>query len=499
MPSTMAGRTLEASRRRFPLGVRLGGSFAVILLLFATVLVVILRALDQMAAADREIAELDRAKHAGHRVAALIREQYIHQAHTIIEGNRSHIEHYHDVASVTRDATVELGRFAHSAAEHALAAEIAALVRKNHDEFLASTLPAIERGEHDAVVRLHAETELVVSGVAKRVKELNRLFEEESDAARGRAEGQRRRVRNSLLGCFSVATILAAVLGAITTRFITTRIDVLRDGARRLGDGDLSRRVHIRGDDELTDLARSVDEMAARLDTHQQALLRSQKLASMGSLCAGVAHEINGPLGIILGYAKVIRRQGADDEALNAIEEEARQCQSIVQALLDMSRHETPRFEPVDLGQLAEDGIERLRATGALGARSLDITASESPAMALGDEAKLRQVVLNVMKNAIEATPEDGHIAVEVRREKGRVVLAIVDHGSGVAADTKAKVFEPFFTTKPKGTGLGLAIARAIVEAHRGRIGIEASDNGRGARVEIDLEEARLDGTEDRS
>src|SRR5262249_48123627 len=113
------------------------------------------------------------------------------------------------------------------------------------------------------------------------------------------------------------------------------RLGALREGVRRLGDGDLSRRIGVPGNDELAELARGFDEMAARLDKHQKELVQSQKLASLGRVCAGVAHEINGPLGVILGYAKVIRKEGADDEALAAIEDEAKQCQRIVQALLD--------------------------------------------------------------------------------------------------------------------------------------------------------------------
>jgi signal transduction histidine kinase len=472
------------------MGLRLGASFAAILLLFGAALVVVLHALGQMAVAEQEVVALDRAKHAGHRVAALVREQYIHQAHTIIEGNRSHLDHYQEVANVTRTATEQLATFARSDEERALAGEIATLVRKNHDDFMAITLPAVERGEHDDVVRLHADMEHIVSGVAKRVKDLNGHFEAGSDAARARADEQRRRVRFTLLGCFGAAAALAAVLGVLTTRSIASRVRLLREGARRLGDGDLSRRIALEGNDELAELSGAFDDMASRLEKHQAELLRSQKLASIGRLSAGVAHEINGPLGIILGYAKVIRKQGPDEEALQAIEDEAKQCQRIVEALLDMSRQEKPSFDAIDLAQLARDGIERLRATGALGNRRATVTAASPDILAVGDEAKLRQVILNLIRNAIEVTPDGGSIEVDVHTEKQRAVLAVVDHGPGISEEAKAQLFEPFYTTKPQGTGLGLAIARAIVEAHRGEIRVRSSEGG-GARIEVDLEAAR--------
>jgi signal transduction histidine kinase len=229
--------------------------------------------------------------------------------------------------------------------------------------------------------------------------------------------------------------------------------------------------------------------MTARLERHQRELVQSQKLASIGRLCAGVAHEINGPLGIILGYAKVIRKEGADDEALGAIEDEARQCQRIVQALLDMSRQEIPRFAPVDLVQLAQDGVDRLKATGKLAGREVVVKHATAPVIAFGDEAKLRQVVLNLLSNAAEATRESGRIHVEARVLRGRAVLSVSDDGPGMSPSTKEHLFEPFFTTKDEGTGLGLAISRAIVEAHRGEIWFEPAPRG-GTRVEVRLESA---------
>lgn len=474
---------------RISTGWRLGATFAAVLALFAVALLVVLPAMGELERADRDVAAVDRAKHSGHRVAALVREQYIHQAHTIIEGNRSHLGHYRDIAETTRKATGELAGHAVSDEERALASQISAMVAGNDDDFMRVTLPAIDRGEHDEVVRLHGETEIAVADILKLVRQLNERFESRSDAARVRAERERRRVRVTTLACFGAAALLAALAAILTTRLIARRVSALREGARRVGDGDLSRRIGLTGNDELAELADAFDDMAARLHRHQQDLVQSQKLASIGRLCAGVAHEINGPLGIILGYAKVIRKQGVDEEALRAIEDETKQCQRIVQALLDMSRQETPRFAPVDLVQLARDGVDRLRATGILKGRDVIVDDAGAPVIAFGDETKLRQVVLNLLTNAAEATPEGGTIRVEAGLRDARAVLSVVDDGPGIPAATKARLFEPFFTTKDEGTGLGLAISRAIVEAHRGEIRFDAREKG-GTRVEVRLESA---------
>lgn len=485
----VAATRAGSGRPRISTGWRLGATFAGVLVLFAMALVVVLPAMGELERADRDVAAVDRAKHAGHRVAALVREQYIHQAHTIIEWNRSHIEHYSEIAAVTRRSTVELAAHAVSPDERALASEIATLVSKNDADFIAVTLPAIDRGDRDEVVRLHSETELSVGRVAKLVRDVNDRFESRSEAARARADRERARVRVTILGCFGAAALLAALAAIFTTRSIVHRVSALREGAREIGDGDLAKRIELEGSDELAELARAFNDMASRLARHQQELVQSQKLASIGRLCAGVAHEINGPLGIILGYAKVMRKDGADEEALGAIEDEARQCQRIVQALLDMSRQEVPRFARVDLVQLARDGVDRLKATGKLAGREVVVKRAESEVIAFGDEAKLRQVILNLLTNAVEATRDTGAIQVEARVLGGQALLSVSDDGTGISASAKERLFEPFFTTKDDGTGLGLAISRAIVEAHRGEIRFDASPRG-GTRVEVRLESA---------
>ena len=138
-------------------------------------------------------------------------------------------------------------------------------------------------------------------------------------------------------------------------------MSALRSGTRRLGDGDLSARVFLDGQDEFSELAHAFNDTAASLARNQGQLLRSQMLASVGQVAAGVAHEINNPLGIILGYVKLMRRKPgtADDEGLRVIEDEAVQCQRVVQGLLDLARTPTLIPEPVDLGTLARECVDR--------------------------------------------------------------------------------------------------------------------------------------------
>src|SRR5262249_52118756 len=153
-----------------------------------------------------------RAKHAGNRVGALLREQYIHQAHTIIEWNRSHVDHYGEVAEATRRATAALAGFARTAEEEALCREIAQLGAQNHDDFMNVALPAIDRGDHSGVIILHRDMEDVVTRAQLRIQALNRSFEARSNAAHALADRERRRVRWTILVCFGAAALFAVAV-----------------------------------------------------------------------------------------------------------------------------------------------------------------------------------------------------------------------------------------------------------------------------------------------
>ena len=475
--------------RRSAVARRLLLAFGSNLALFAIALVVILRAMSQLDAADAEVGRFDHAKHAGHRVAALVREQYIHQAHTIIEGNRSHLDHYSSIAKATSDAVIAMRAVSDTPDDRSRASEIAALVRKNDEDFRAETLPAIEAGEVDKVRELHAATELVVVRALEAVEELNSRFEQRSEAAQARADRLRQRTRWTALLCFGLSALLVTITAVLTTRSISSRVAALRAAARELGRGDLKRRTRLAGTDEFAEIAHGIDEMAADLERHQEQILRANKLASIGQVAAGVAHEINNPLGVILGYVKTMRRTPArDDEGLDVIEEEANQCRRIVEGLLDLARPQELSSETFDLVELARDGVERLEASGALDGHEVSVRADATTVMVTADPGRLRQVLVNVLTNAAEATPSGGSIAVEIASNAGgSAVVTVRDSGTGIPGAVRARLFEPFVTTKRGGVGLGLAIAQSIMEAHRGRITCDVGGADGGAVVHIVL------------
>lgn len=254
----------------------------------------------------------------------------------------------------------------------------------------------------------------------------------------------------------------------------------------RVGAGDLAARIELAGNDEFAELAWSFNQMAASLAREQAALVRSQKLASIGQVAAGVAHELNNPLSVILGYTKLLRAESgphADDLAI--IDDEARQCQRIVAELLDLARPHRLDVQPVDLTMLAREAVDRLEDAGALRDRKIAVVAHH-PVVVPADPGRLRQVIANVVVNAAEATAPTGQITIDARVEADTAILTLTDDGPGIPPEVLAQIFDPFVTTKPHGTGLGLAIAQAIVDAHGGRISI-ASSSETGTCVSLQL------------
>lgn len=469
-------------------GRRLVVAFTTILVLFGAALAVELVSLRRIDDAQADDLHLDAATQAGNVAAAQIREQYIHQAHTLIEQGPDHLAHYARVAAATRQAVARLQALADTPHERELAAEISRLVDENDRDFRTTVVPAIERGEKVDARAAGTLLESVVDRVVDIDAQLNASFEARGEEADAVAAAASRQAVIATVTCFALAILLAAAVGLWITRFILRRVGALQGGARRVGAGDLDARIGLTGHDEFAELGAAFDQMTNSLAHGQAALVRSQKLAAIGQVAAGVAHEINNPLSVLLGYVKILRKQGgaAAPDELRIIEDEAVLCQRIVQELLDLARPQPLDVAPVDLSDLAREAVERLDETGALHGRVVDIATNGEPVVAAADARKIRQVIANLIRNATDATRETGRVAIGTRTDGDDAVLTIADDGAGMAADVLAHAFDPFFTTKAGGTGLGLAIAQAIVDAHGGRITIESAP-GEGTRISLRL------------
>lgn len=477
---------------------RIAGAFGLVLLLFALALVVIVIALEKIADAEGEVARLDRAKHAGHHAAAMAREQYMHQAHTLLTWDASHMQHYGETARAARVAIehLELAVAGHDGATQAR--EISRLIIESDRGFREVAWPAVEHDERYRLGELHRMTEQPVQEVVALNTTLNVALERESDHARAQADDIRRTALIAVLLCFALAIAAAAAVGAYLLRSISLPVAALRAGAVQIGTGNLHARVALAGDDELADLAQVFDQMAADLARHQTELLEAQRLASIGQVASGVAHEINNPLGVMLGYVTLLLREPAfaDREELRIIEDEVRQSLAIVAGLLDLARPVRLDYSDISFGEIAREAVARLEETGRIGAIEVRVDAAHTVHLQ-ADEGKVRQIALNLITNAIEAAgdPSATMPTVEICFETVGLygALHVDDHGPGISQEVLARVFEPFFTTRSRGHGLGLAIARTLARAHGGDVTIGLRSDGSGTRATLLLPLERAD------
>jgi signal transduction histidine kinase len=333
----------------------------------------------------------------------------------------------------------------------------------------------------------------------------------------------------------------------------------ISSGAEALAAGDYDARVSIMGPREIASLASAFNAMADRVQaavlkqnehldalertnwelmSTQKEIVRVEKLASVGQLAAGIAHEIGNPLSAILGYAAILQREENDPEMLrylDYIEKETERIQRIIRGLLEFSRPREARIEEIRVNSLVLGTIELVRPQQIFRDVAVEMDLTDKDPVIRGDTHQIQQILINIFLNAAQAMEGVGHLeirtesrvlqtgegtvpkrrATDFRRratdpanedyvgmrrsfpeapllkEGDRVVaITVRDSGAGIPSDIAERIFDPFFTTKGtgEGTGLGLAIAYGIVEVHGGRIWVENSEDG-GAMFKILLPE----------
>jgi signal transduction histidine kinase len=410
-------------------------------------------------------------------LASAVRDQYAHQAHTIIIGDESHLGFYAEAERRVLELAKEVRRHAARPDEQAWVDDIEKATAELDAIFRQHIVPAVIRGRRADVQAEHARAQLVVTHIQERTDQLVSRFEQSIGDFQAHVNAVEDRTFRWSLAFLVGAPILAVAVGWYVGRSVARPVALLQEGAERLARGDLDTRIRIDSPDEFGALARQFNAMTASLKEHQDRLVQSEKLAGIGRLAAGVAHEINNPLGVILGYTRLLRKKagGTLAEDLAVIEEETLRCQEIVEGLLDLSRPAQASAEAVDLRYLCDDVVGRLSDAHQLGGASVAVAGAGA---AEGDARKLRQVVLNLVRNGVEAAGGGGRVDVRVVERGGSVEVEVSDTGPGVDPSVRDRLFEPFFTTKPRGTGLGLAVSRAIARSHGGEIAAGAAECG---------------------
>lgn len=324
-----------------------------------------------------------------------------------------------------------------------------------------------------------------------------------------------------VIAIFSVIALLGAVVVILVAHYLAARISKpmreMQKVAQEIAEGDYSKRISVRSNDEVGELACSfntmteklmkthnellkwtetleekVDERTTELRNMQKQLIQAEKMASIGRLAAGVAHEINNPLtGILTNSTLLLEDLSKNDKQygdIKAIVDETLRCRQIVKGLLDFARQTEPKRITTNINEIIESVVSLVCNQASF--QNIKIRkelSSDMPHMML-DSDQIKQVFMNIVLNAADAMPRGGDLKIRSGLdESGKYVLiSFSDTGSGINEEQLGKIFDPFFSTKEKGTGLGLSVSYGIVERHGGTIDVE-SQVDRGSTFTVKL------------
>ncbi|MDZ4231040.1 MAG: ATP-binding protein [Dehalococcoidales bacterium] len=349
-------------------------------------------------------------------------------------------------------------------------------------------------------------------------------------------------LQNLVIGIVLAAAIFALFLGSVLTRSITGPVRRLSEITRKIIAGDLTQRVEVSSRDELGELATSFNRMAESLQDSrrqvekkereledaneelrvsneelraieeelrntneelletneelrktQEQLVRSEKLAAIGQLAGGVGHELRNPLGAIKNAVYYVRGKVAGSDLgqreprvtqfLDIVDDEVAASNKIISDLLGFPRVGKPAISPACIDRVIEDALSRISVNENIAlVKNLD---PDLPEVEI-DTDQIRQVLVNILMNAVQAMPGGGKITVAALQRDGFLEVKIGDTGCGIPGEVIGKIFDPLFTTRAKGIGLGLAVSKAIVERHDGYIEVE-SEIGKGTVFTVKL------------
>ncbi len=393
-------------------------------------------------------------------------------------------------------------------------------ITDNHEEW--ETLRKVE----SALARVHQANEdsewmmddIKIQQLDHEVQRLQHLVAELPEHLHRRmrrlAADVRGQYRGFIVGTWIVslsAGLILALFVRLFYRWVFVPLRLLIAGSREVAAGNFGHRITLATDDEMAELADAMNRMTDRFEATRDDLdrqvqertrqvVRNEQLASVGFLAAGVAHEINNPLASIAMSAESLEERVAEilDPAdarhevvasyLTMIQSEAFRCKEITERLLDFSRTGEVRRQNTDLAELVRGVIDMVKHLGRYQGKRFDLSAT-GPVVAWVNAQEIKQVVLNLLTNALDSIDATGHVRIELARRDGMAQIDFTDDGCGMAPDVLDHVFEPFYTRKRngQGTGLGLSITARIVADHGGEIVARSDGPKRGATFQVRL------------
>ncbi len=387
------------------------------------------------------------------------------------------------------------------------------------DDPAHARLTQLSSGELESL--LH-ELNLLVEGTER----LPKLLQERMAGFRNQVKGEYRTMIALAWSSLAAATLILATLLWLFRRMVVKPFRSLLAGSRLVARGDLDHRIHLGTGDEFAELAQAMNHMTDRFQKTYDELeavcrnldqevrdrtrevVQREQLASVGFLAAGVAHEINNPLASIAWSAEALESRLHDllhaevnvaseppevtaeqvdslKNNLRRIQQEAFRCKGITERLLDFSRLGDVRKSPTDLNELVQDVVAMVGTLGQYRCKSIQITTSE-PVFADVNPQQIKQVVLNLLTNALESVDKDGQVEVQVSAHGENAQIIVRDNGCGMNGEVLENLFEPFFTRRRdgRGTGLGLSITYRIVNQHGGQLTAHSDGPGCGSSLQ---------------
>ncbi|MFZ5634377.1 MAG: ATP-binding protein [Bacillota bacterium] len=298
------------------------------------------------------------------------------------------------------------------------------------------------------------------------------------------------RMLGPIYWALAIGLLVALAGAALLAGNVARNVEIIKHGLKRLQGDPGFRFAGMPG--EVGEIALAINEMVARQNDLQIQINRMERLAAVGELAAGLAHEIRNPLTGISGFAQCLERElppgGELHQQARIITREVLRIERIIQELLNFARPRESIALPTDVNMLVRETVTLISPSARQAGVDIKLFLAGDIPHIPADSQQLKQVFLNLGLNAIQAMGEGGRLTITTFREDGRVIISFADVGEGIDSDCQNKIFDPFYTTRPKGTGLGLAISQRIVDMHGGSISV-SSRPGEGTTVTVSLEE----------
>ncbi len=488
----------HAAGAGFPLSAKLISGFLLVAVPSLSVMVAIsLYALQDLVNVNRELQQISRSFQEVQGLETAVARSVTPLSAFLVDGASGHDRRFETSIS---EVEVRLkgcgGSACHgaSARSGAMAESLAPYIRGIRDR-AATVFAGGDSQTEQSKVRVLHEINQQGEEANRRLARMGSALLQRVTSLQEKSQQVSRRASVLILITSSLVLALAAMGAWLLSRRLLRHVGTLLTGTRKIMQGELSYRVAVTQSGEVGQLARSFNAMAQEIQEHREnlersvdartaelrqardSLLQSEKLASIGRLAAGVAHELNNPLTSILMNVNLLMEDADDQPALRAelqrIGEDTIRCKRIIDDLRDFSRRQELDIALTDVNALVRDALGQFgRGTRLQGIEVAFEPASGIPPVPC-DRARMEQVLGNVLVNAAQAPPHGGRLTVGTAFREGFAELSVRDTGPGVPEAIRGRIFDPFFTTKPQGTGLGLSIVYRIMEAHGGKVVVQ--------------------------